>query len=81
MEPGAINAIGWLVMLIVVLVAFARLRRRPRGIGAGAYGGVYDLLNADKRNAVETIVAGRAEARDPEDRDGNLPELEEPKRR
>ena len=38
------------------------------------------ILNEDKRNAVEIIVEGRAEARDPEDRDGNLPDLVAPRR-
>jgi hypothetical protein len=41
---------------------------------------VYDWLNQEKRNAVELIVEERAEARDLEHRDGNLPELENPKR-
>ena len=50
--------------------------RRPSGIGSAAVGTVYDMLNEDKRKAVEIIVEGRAEARDPEDKDGNLPELE-----
>ena len=48
--------------------------------GAGAYGTIYDLLNQDKRNAIEIIVEEKAEARDPEDADGNLPELERPRR-
>jgi hypothetical protein len=48
--------------------------------GAGAYGAVYDLLNQDKRNAIELIVEDKAGARDPEDADGNLPDLEKPKR-
>jgi hypothetical protein len=39
-------------------------------------GSVYDMLNEDKRKAVEIIVEERAEARDPEHKDGNLPELE-----
>ena len=37
------------------------------------------MLNEDKRRAIEIIVEGRAEARDPEDADGNLPDLEHPK--
>jgi hypothetical protein len=36
------------------------------------------MLNEDKRNAVEIVVEERAGARDPEDRDGNLPDLENP---
>ena len=41
-------------------------------------GAIYDLLNEDRRKALEIIVEQRAEARDPEDRDGNLPELDDP---
>ena len=48
--------------------------------GAAAVGSVYDMLNEDKRNAVEIIIEERAEERDPEDKDGNLPELERPRR-
>lgn len=42
-------------------------------------GAVYGLLNEDKRNAIEIIVEEKAGARDPEDADGNLPDLEAPK--
>jgi hypothetical protein len=42
---------------------------------------VYDWLNEDKRRAVDIIVEERAGARDPEDRDGNLPDLEHPARK
>jgi hypothetical protein len=48
--------------------------------GPGAIGTVYDLLNQDRRNAIELIVEEKAEARDPEDAEGNLPELERPRR-
>jgi hypothetical protein len=40
---------------------------------------MYDFLNQDKRNAIELIVEERAAARDPEDKDGNLPDLEKPR--
>jgi hypothetical protein len=76
---GPFGAIVWLVVLAVVAVLFARSRGRRGRLGAGAAGSVYDLLNQDKRNAVEIIVEERAGLRDPEDRDGNLPELEDPK--
>lgn len=78
------DAIIWLVVLagIVVLIVRGRARGsqggRPRGIGSAAVGTVYDMLNEDKRKAVEIIVEGRAEARDPEHADGNLPDLEDP---
>jgi hypothetical protein len=53
-------------------------RPRRRGPGAGAAGAVYELLNEDRRRALEIIVEERAEATDPEHRDGNLPDLEYP---
>jgi hypothetical protein len=77
MGPGAINAIVWLVAIVAIIVVFSGRRRRHH-IGAAASGTVYDMLNEDKRNAVEIIVEERAGARDPEDRDGNLPDLEDP---
>ena len=80
-ETGA--TIIWVAAIVLVAILFAR-RRRPRGHryrpGPGSVGTVYDWLNEDKRKAVEIIVEERAAARDPEDRDGNLPELEQPKK-
>ena len=78
MLPEFINAIVWLVAIVLVILAFSRLGRNARDIGPGATGSVYDMLNEDKRKAIEIVVEERAEARDPEDRDGNLPELENP---
>ena len=80
MQGGPLGAIIWVVTIIVVAMLFARQRRRRGRIGAGAAGSVYDLLNEDKRKAIEIVVEQRAEAQDPEDRDGNLPELEDPRR-
>ena len=73
-------------VLSLVFVIFRRARGKAatsdrvtrRGPGPGAMGAVYGMLNEDKRNAVEIIVEERAGARDPEDRDGNLPDLEAP---
>ena len=79
MPPGSVSAIVWAVTILLVIVIFARQRRRRGRLGAGAAGSVYDMLNEDKRKAVEIVVEERAGARDPEDRDGNLPELEDPK--
>jgi hypothetical protein len=71
------GALIWLVAIVLLAVAVwrAKKQRRTGGIGSGAAGIVYDMLNEDKRNAIEIIVEERAEARDPEDKDGNLPEL------
>ncbi|HJZ76350.1 MAG TPA: hypothetical protein VKE51_31665 [Vicinamibacterales bacterium] len=67
----------WLIAAVILIVAVRRAQRQRRrgGIGSGAAGVVYDMLNEDKRNAVEIIVEERAAARDPEDADGNLPDL------
>jgi hypothetical protein len=80
------EAVIWLVVIaaaLAVIVGAVRRPssgRRPRGVGSAAVGTIYGMLNEDKRNAVEIIVEGRAEARDPEDKDGNLPELEHERR-
>ena len=79
MPPGSVSAIVWAVTILLVIVIFSRQRRRRGRLGAGAAGSVYDMLNEDKRKAVEIVVEERAGARDPEDRDGNLPDLEDPK--
>jgi hypothetical protein len=79
-------AAAWgVVLMAVVIVVIALMASKPgdarsSGPGAGAYGAVYDLLNQDKRNAIELIVEDKAAARDPEDADGNLPDLEKPTR-
>jgi len=65
------------LLLLAVLIARLRGRRRP---GAGATGAVHELLNEDKRKAIEIILEERAEARDPEDKDGDLPQLENARR-
>ena len=71
----------WVVAIVLLIAAFrTRRRQRRRGLGSAAAGTMYDWLNEDKRNAIEIIVEERAAERDPEDRDGNLPDLENPKR-
>jgi hypothetical protein len=73
----SVAAIFWLVVIALLVTAVWRSRRQRRrgGIGAAAAGTIYDWLNEDKRNAVEIVVEERAAARDPEDKDGNLPDL------
>ena len=77
---SGIGAIVWLVVAVVLIVAVRRAKKQRRrgSIGSAAIGSVYDMLNEDKRKAVEIVVEERAGARDPEDRDGNLPDLERP---
>ena len=72
----------WLVaaVLVIAIVWKRRTQARRGAIGSAAIGSIYDMLNEDKRNAVEIIVEERAAARDPENRDGNLPDLSKPRR-
>jgi hypothetical protein len=68
----------WLAFTGAVVFALWRAThggRRRRRVGPGTSGTIYDFLNEDKRKAIEIIVEERAEARDPEHADGNLPEL------
>ena len=88
MQGDPVAAVVWAVILLVIvaaIVASASQKRRHGGggsrPGAAAVGAMYDLLNQDKRNALEIIVEDKAAARDPEDADGNLPDLQNPKRR
>jgi fructose-1,6-bisphosphatase/sedoheptulose 1,7-bisphosphatase-like protein len=75
-----VEALIWIVALAAIAGLIWHGRGRPRRLGSASVGSVYDMLNEDKRNAVELIVEGRAEARDPERADGNLPDLEDPTR-
>jgi hypothetical protein len=78
-----IDAAIWLIVVIFLIIAVRKTRRtRGRlGVGTAVAGAMYDMLNEDKRRAVEIIVEEKAEARDPEDKDGDLPQLEDPRRR
>jgi hypothetical protein len=68
----------WGVVLVLFVAAFAAMMRTPgegaprspsSGPGPGATGAIYDLLNQDKRNAIELIVEDRAAERDQEHAD------------
>lgn len=59
----------WLLVLVAIGLAIRFVRfDRPR-TGSAAAGAVYDLLNEEKRNAIEIVVDGRAERRDGEHAD------------
>jgi MYXO-CTERM domain-containing protein len=78
MQNDPWGAIVWVAAVVVVAALFVRQRRRRTRVGSGGAGTVYDWLNEDKRKAVEIVVEERAGARDPEDREGILPDLENP---
>lgn len=69
MTSGVVTGLIW-ILVMLVLFAFAwRLRRRRSSLGPGAMGAVHEMLHEDKRKAIEIIVEGRAEHRDPETAD------------
>lgn len=51
------------------VVLFWRLRSRR--VGSAAVGSFYDMLENDKRRAIEMIVEQRCEEQSPEDAEGN----------
>jgi len=77
-----IAALAWLggAALAAVLLAAAFRARRRGTASRGAIGAVWEMQSRDKRQALELIVENKAEARRPEHRDGNLPDLEDPGR-
>jgi len=68
-------------LLFLLIIGAWRLRRRRVTLGPAAAATMHELLNDDRRAAVEIILEERAAERDPEDRDGNLPDLEGSSRR
>jgi len=68
------------LFMVWLLVGAWLLRRRRATPGAAAAALMHALLNQDRSAAVEIIVEERAAAHDPEDRDGNLPDLTDPRR-
>ena len=65
--PDAVAWLGVLIVMIAVVMGVTRCRRRGGGgVGSAAAGAFYDLLQEDKRKAIEIIVEDRAAARDPE---------------
>jgi hypothetical protein len=76
------------VILVLFVAAIVAIRRRRgwRGLrgggypGPGAAGAIYDMLNDERRRAIEIIAEERAGERDRETADGNLPDLERPGR-
>lgn len=69
----------WL-LLIWLVVGVWRLRRKRVRVGPAAAGSMEELFDDRRRAAIEIIIEERAGERDPEDRDGNLPDLEDPRR-
>jgi hypothetical protein len=54
----------WLVIILLCGFVYWRMKTRRRHIGSAAAGTVYDMINEEKRNAVEILVEDKAAARD-----------------
>lgn len=78
MSGSAVLAAVWAAGFIIIigLVMFGRRTRRRGGTMTAAVGAVWDLQTDERRKAYEIILEQKAEARDPEDAEGNRPELE-----
>ena len=71
--PQLVNASVWLVMIVLGGFVLYRLKTRRAHVGSAAAGTVYDMLNEEKRNAVEIIVEEKAAERDEEHADDTVP--------
>jgi len=63
------------LLLVWLMVGAWRLRKRRVSVGPAAAAAMNDLLDDQRRAAIEIILEERAAERDAEDRDGNLPRL------
>ncbi len=68
----------YLLLMVALVVGAWRLRRKHVTPGPAAAAMMHEILSDDRRAAIEIIIGERTGERDPEDRDGNLPELEGP---
>jgi hypothetical protein len=58
------GAVIWVVMMTLAGFAFYRAKTRRRHISSGAAGTIYDMVNEEKRNAIEVIAEDKAAERD-----------------
>jgi len=74
-----VNLVIYGIFFLLLAVIGWRLRQRRGRIGPAAVGSLYDMLNEDRRNAVELIVEEKTGERDPERaRDDTAPARPEP---
>jgi Flp pilus assembly protein TadB len=62
------------VVAICTMYAVLLHRLRKRRIGSAAVGSFYEMLEQDRRKAIEIIVEQKAEEQAPEDAEGNGPD-------
>jgi hypothetical protein len=59
-----VGGLVWVVIIVLCGFVYWRMKTRRRHIGSGAAGTVYDMINDEKRNAIEILVDDKAAARD-----------------
>jgi hypothetical protein len=67
-----VDLLLYAIFFLVIAVIGWRLRQRKGRIGAAAVGSIYEMLNEEKRNAIEIIVEEKAAERDPEHADDGM---------
>jgi hypothetical protein len=65
-------------LIVWLIVGIWRVRRRSVTPGTALLSSMDLLFDDNRRAAIEVIVEERAGERDPEDEDGDLPQLESP---
>ena len=65
-------------LMLWLAIGAWRLRKKRAVPGPAAAAMMNEILSEDRRAAVEIILEERTGERDPEDRDGNLPDLDQP---
>ncbi len=70
----------FLIFLLVVVGLSRRARRRGASARNAFVGAIYEMQNQDKQRALDIIIQDKAAERRPEYPDGDLPQLESPKR-
>jgi len=69
------------IVFLLLIVLSRRARRHGGTLRAGVVGAMYEWQDRDKQKALDVIVEGKAAERDPEYPDGDLPQLESPKKK
>jgi hypothetical protein len=69
------------VVFVLLIVLSRRARRHGGTLRAGVVGATYGWQDRDKQRALDIIVEGKAAERDPEYPDGDLPQLQSPKKK
>ncbi len=76
-----VYAAVFLIFLLVVVALSRRARRRGASVRNAFVGAIYEMQNQDKQRALDVIIKDKAAERRPEYPDGDLPQLESPKRK